>query len=155
MLKPPHSRFTHVRRCPFLSVRTSIWTVAPLCFFQLYLLQGCGGGASSSSPPISSALAVSTSTLAGGTVSTAYSVTLAATGGTGSGYAWSAPAGGLPAGLTLAAAGLLSGTPTTPGSFTFQAEVTDSSGASAIASLNLVIAGSGPLTTYEFTGDTS
>jgi arabinan endo-1,5-alpha-L-arabinosidase len=58
-------------------------------------------------------------------------------------------------GRTVAAGGLLSGTPTTPGSFTFQAEVTDSSGASAIASLSLVIAGSGPLTTYEFTGDTS
>jgi arabinan endo-1,5-alpha-L-arabinosidase len=84
-----------------------------------------------------------------------YSATLTATGGSGSGYEWSAPTGGLPAGLSLASSGLLSGTPTTPGTFTFTIEVTDSSAASATANLNLVIAGSGPLTNYEFTGDTS
>jgi arabinan endo-1,5-alpha-L-arabinosidase len=128
--------------------------VAPLCIFHFYLLQGCGGG-TSSSLPISTPLAVTTSSLAGGTVSVSYSATLAATGGTGTGYAWSAPTGGVPAGLTLASTGLLSGTPATPGSFTFTTEVTDSSGASATANLTLVLAGSGPLTTYEFTGDTS
>jgi arabinan endo-1,5-alpha-L-arabinosidase len=120
----------------------------------LSLLQSCGGGGSSASTG-ATALTVAATSLPGGTVSASYSATLTATGGTGTGYEWSAPTGGLPAGLSLASSGLLSGTPTTPGSFTFTIEVTDSSAASATANLNLAISGSGPLTDYEFTGDTS
>jgi arabinan endo-1,5-alpha-L-arabinosidase len=117
-----------------------------LCFFQ-----ACGNGSSGSSAQ----LAITTSSLAGGVVTVSYSTTLTATGGTGTGYAWTSSGGTLPAGLTLASSGLLSGTPTTAGSFSFTAQVTDSSGASASASLSLVIAAAGPLTNYEFTGDTS
>jgi arabinan endo-1,5-alpha-L-arabinosidase len=123
------------------------------CTVALSLLEGCGGGSPASSSP--TPLTIIAMSLPGGTVSASYSATLTATGGSGTGYAWSAPAGGLPAGLALASSGLLSGTPATPGTFTFTTEVTDSSGASASASLNLVIAGSGPLTSYEFTGDSS
>jgi arabinan endo-1,5-alpha-L-arabinosidase len=57
--------------------------------------------------------------------------------------------------MTLASTGILSGTPTVTGTFNFNAAVTDSSQASAIASLSLVIEAAGPLTDYEFTGDTS
>jgi arabinan endo-1,5-alpha-L-arabinosidase len=154
MLKPLYFRFAHGRRCLFLSARASKWMVAPLCMFQFYLLQGCGG-APSSSVPTSTPLVVTTSSLAGGTVSVSYSVTLAATGGTGTGYAWTVSAGALPGGLTLASGGLISGTPTAVGTFDFTAQVTDSSGASSSANLSLAIAAAGPLTNYELTGDTS
>jgi subtilase family serine protease len=53
-----------------------------------------------------------------------YAVTLAATGGSGS-YTWSVGEGALPAGLELGrATGLLSGTPTAAGQFTFGIRVT-------------------------------
>lgn len=70
-------------------------------------------------PPVVIATA---SPLPGGTAGVPYSQTLQATGGTGS-YSWSVTGGALPAGLTLSAAGLLSGTPTAVGgsSFTVQA----------------------------------
>jgi arabinan endo-1,5-alpha-L-arabinosidase len=127
--------------------------VALQCVFALYPLQGCGGGSSASST--STPLAITTTSLVGGTVNVSYSATLTATGGSGSGYSWSTSAGAPPAGVTLSDRGLLSGTPTATGTFNFTAEVTDSSQASATASLSLVIAAAGPLTTYEFTGDTS
>ncbi|MDH5199158.1 MAG: Ig domain-containing protein, partial [Gemmatimonadota bacterium] len=46
-----------------------------------------------------------------------------ATGGTGS-YSWAVTSGALPAGLSLSAAGTLTGTPTTNGSFSFTVTVT-------------------------------
>ena len=72
-------------------------------------------------------LAITTaSTLPQGVVGTAYSRTLAATGGIPP-YTWSVATGSLPAGLTLAAStGILSGTPSAPGSSTFAVRVRDS-----------------------------
>ncbi len=70
-------------------------------------------------------LIVSTATVPSGKVSTAYSTSLAATGGTAP-YSWSMPAGALPKGLSLSSSGAISGTPTASGSFTFVAEVSDS-----------------------------
>lgn len=142
-----------VRRRACLFLRSRKWLVALHCVFALYPLQGCGGGSSASST--STPLAITTTVLVGGTVNVSYSATLTATGGSGSGYTWSLPAGTPPAGVTLSGSGVLSGTPTATGTFDFTAEVTDSSQASATASLSLVIAAAGPLTTYEFTGDTS
>ena len=57
-----------------------------------------------------------------GAVGGAYADTLRATGGTGT-YAWSVTGGALPAGLSLGAAGVLSGTPTTPGTARFTVSV--------------------------------
>ena len=51
-----------------------------------------------------------------------YSATLAASGGTGTGYTWSISAGTLPAGLTLSAGGRISGTPRPPGPRTLPSE---------------------------------
>jgi hypothetical protein len=69
-------------------------------------------------------LAISTTTLPGGTVNAAYSQTLAATGGV-TPYSWSLASGTLPTGLTLSATGVISGTPTATGTFSFGVKATD------------------------------
>ena len=73
---------------------------------------------------ISTALVVATVSLPNGVQGTAYSQTLTATGGTGS-NTWSLATGTLPAGLSLSAAGVISGTPTGTGLSTFTVQVTD------------------------------
>ncbi|WP_027678726.1 putative Ig domain-containing protein [Ralstonia sp. UNC404CL21Col] len=74
-------------------------------------------------------ITVSPSTLANATVATAYSQTLTAGGGTAP-YTYAVTAGSLPAGLTLASNGTLSGTPTAAGTFNFSVTAADSSGGS-------------------------
>ncbi len=69
---------------------------------------------------------ISPTTLPNGSVASAYSQTLTASGGLAP-YAFSVSAGALPAGLTLSAAGVLSGTPTAGGTFNFTVTATDSS----------------------------
>jgi hypothetical protein len=62
--------------------------------------------------------------LADGVKGAAYpSTSFTATGGTGS-YSWAVVGGALPAGLTLSAAGVLSGTPTAHGTFNVTVQVT-------------------------------
>lgn len=67
-----------------------------------------------------------------------YSQQLEATGGTG-GYSWVLAAGSLPAGVTLAPAGAISGTPIAPGMASFRIRATDSSGQSVTADLSIVV----------------
>jgi hypothetical protein len=90
----------------------------------------------SSTPPPS----VTTTSLPGGTQNTAYSATLAATGGT-SPYSWSLSAGTLPAGLSLASStGAISGTPTGTGTSNFTVQVSDANSVSGTKPLSLTIA---------------
>jgi large repetitive protein len=63
-------------------------------------------------------------TLPAGYTGTPYSAQLQATGGVAP-YSWSS-AGPLPPGLTLSLSGLISGTPTTTGTYNFSVEATDS-----------------------------
>src|ERR1019366_7955268 len=84
-------------------------------------------------------LAVPAATLAPGTVSIRYSQALNATGG-GPPYSWTLSAGTLPAGLSLSPTGVLSGTPTASGTFTFPATATDSIGGSATGQISVTIA---------------
>jgi hypothetical protein len=70
-------------------------------------------------------------------VSTPFSLQLTAAGGAPP-YTWSAPSGTLPAGLTLSAAGVLSGSPRSVGAYNFRAQVKDSAGATASLPLSLV-----------------
>jgi len=68
-------------------------------------------------------LVVTTTALAPARVGAPYTVQLTAAGG--GTQSWSVSSGTLPAGLTLTAAGLLSGTPTAAGTFTFTVKVAD------------------------------
>ena len=93
-----------------------------------------------SAPPLS----VTTSSLAAGTLGTAYSATVSGTGGI-TPYTWSISAGSLPAGLTLnASTGLISGTPTgsVTGPVNFTVKVTDAetpTAQTATAALSITI----------------
>jgi uncharacterized protein (TIGR03437 family) len=72
---------------------------------------------------------------------TMYSAPLTATGGV-SPYTWRLTAGGLPAGLSLAANGQITGLVTAmPGAYTFTAAVTDSRASTASVSITLTVAG--------------
>ena len=71
------------------------------------------------------ALTITTTSLPDAQVGVAYSQQLAASGGT-SPFIWSVSVGSLPAGLTLSASGLLSGTPIVSGAFNFTVQVVDS-----------------------------
>ena len=83
------------------------------------------------------ALAVTTAALTAARVGVPYAAVLTASGGNGF-YAWTGT--GLPGGLTLSAAGLLSGTPTGQGTTSFTVTVTDGAGHSASGSLSLTTA---------------
>ena len=95
---------------------------------------------------VNAAPSISTSTLPQGRKSTAYSQALAATGGTGS-LSWSVSGGTLPPGTSLSAAGVLSGTPTTVGSYDFTARVVDSLAIAATRGVSVTIVESPTVTT--------
>jgi Putative Ig domain len=83
---------------------------------------------------------VTTTSLSGGTVNSAYSATVSASGGT-TPYSWTIAAGALPAGLTLAASsGVISGTPTAAGNSSFTVQVKDAKNNTATQALNISIA---------------
>lgn len=69
-------------------------------------------------------LAITTATLPNGTVAAPYSATISTTGGSGT-VSFAVSAGALPAGLTLSTSGVLSGTPTAGGTFSFTVVATD------------------------------
>ena len=95
-------------------------------------------------------LAVITTSLPAGDANTAYSTTLAATGGSGTYTSWTQTGGILPAGLSLdGSTGVIHGTPTTLGTATgLVFKVTDSNGATASStSLSLVINAAPSVTT--------
>jgi len=76
--------------------------------------------------PKPQSLSISTTSLPTGTVGTAYTATLSATGGT-TPYKWSLVSGTLPAGLSLSTAGVINGTPTVSANVSLTFKVTDSS----------------------------
>jgi Putative Ig domain len=93
-------------------------------------------------------LTVTTSSLPGGTTGTAYSQTVAATGGTGTGYTWSLNSGSLPAGLSLSSGGVISGTPQTAGTSSFVVKVTDAGSNTALSgSLSITVTSNLTVTT--------
>jgi hypothetical protein len=83
-------------------------------------------------------LAITTTTLPGGTVGQAYSASVMASGGTQP-YTFSITRGSLPNGLSLSASGVISGTPTSTGTSRFTVQVKDSSNPALKATANLSI----------------
>jgi hypothetical protein len=77
-------------------------------------------------------------TLPDGQVSTLYNQTLPASGGTPP-YSWTIINGSLPAGLTLGSDGVLSGTPVSPGTSQFTAQVTDNNSKTAAGTFSLTV----------------
>jgi hypothetical protein len=65
-------------------------------------------------------------------------VTMSASGGTGTGYTFTAT--GLPAGLSMSTAGTISGTPTVNGTFSYTVTVTDSNGNKGTLNCSVMVA---------------
>ena len=86
--------------------------------------------------PVQPPLQITTSSLANATTGTPYTATLAASGG--SSMSWTVTGGSLPTGLTLGANGVLSGTPSGAGTFTFTVRV-DGGGKSTSKQLQIVV----------------
>jgi hypothetical protein len=84
------------------------------------------------------ALAITTSGLPEANVGMAYSAPISATGGT-SPYQWSLSSGTLPSGIQLQSNGVLAGTTSVSGSYTFTAKVTDSLGNKSTHSFTLSV----------------
>ena len=72
------------------------------------------------------AIAIAPASLPSGTVGSAYNQTLTSSGGTAP-YTYSIATGALPVGISLSSGGVLSGTPTAGGSYTFDVKSTDAS----------------------------
>jgi Putative Ig domain len=118
----------------------------------LSLLWTACGGSKSTPPPPPGAPTIVTAVLPQGAVNAPYlidgnSVTLSATGGTGT-YTWGIVSGSsLPPGLILTSStGIISGTPTMAGNFSFTVQVTDSANMSATANLSIYIEGAVSIT---------
>ncbi|HEY1342110.1 MAG TPA: Ig domain-containing protein [Bryobacteraceae bacterium] len=79
-------------------------------------------------------------TLLSGLVGSDYIQALAATGGAPP-YSWGVQSGSLPAGLSLSASGVITGTPMSAGTASFTAGVLDSAGASANRAFTLIVIG--------------
>jgi hypothetical protein len=99
------------------------------------------------------ALAVTTTSLPGATLGSAYSAALAATGGTPP-YTWSVTAGSLPPGLSLSSAGTISGTPAVAGTYPVTVQAADSASPrqTATARLSVTVGGCTTSITGSHTG---
>ena len=81
-----------------------------------------------------------------GWTNTVYRDTLTESGGTGP-FTWSVSSGSLPAGISLSAAGNLTGTPTATGTSSFTVKVTDANGQSATQATGITVS-AGVSTTF-------
>src|SRR5271163_570344 len=86
------------------------------------ILSGCAGSVPQSGP---GALTIAQFALSEGVPGLAYRQLLIASGGK-TPYTWTISQGSLPPGLSLASDGIISGTPTTTGSYDFTVKVVDS-----------------------------
>ncbi len=124
-----------------------LWLVA--CILSLSFLFGdCGGRISD--PPANTAasqakpaLAIATASLPGGAAQSVYQANFSASGGEAP-YAWKLSAGALPVGLSLSAAGMISGTPGGSGTASFSVTVTDAEAEPQSASGNFQIVVAAP-----------
>jgi hypothetical protein len=110
---------------------------------------GTGPYTGSQSYTLTVGVGITPGSLPSATVGKAYKLNLTAAGGTAP-YTWALASGpGLPAGLTLSSAGVLSGTPTAAGSFNFSVKATDSSSTAVTASQKYSFTVSAPTITLK------
>ena len=84
-------------------------------------------------------ITITPTTIPNGTVATSYSTTLSATGATAP-YTWSLPGGSsVPPGLALSSAGVISGTPTAPGSYSFGVTARDTYGCAGTVTITMTV----------------
>jgi Putative Ig domain len=116
-------------------------SISALILFAALYFAGCGGHSKTSGGNQNPALTINAVTLPVGYAGANYTpTTLKASGGSGSGYAWSVSTGSsVPGGMTLSAAGVLGGKPTADGVTNFSVTVTDSAKATATLSLSLTV----------------
>ena len=131
-------QITNVEDIVKVHTDTIMYTVTMECFEDtngdnIVEYIAVGDGASAPDP-----INITTTTLAAGVEGGAYSVTLAHEDGAGT-RTWSVTTGTLPPGLTLTAGGVLSGTPTTAGTYNFTVRVEDLTGNDTQA-LSVIIA---------------
>ena len=95
------------------------------------------------------AVVVTAATLPVGYVGSNYtSTTLAATGGSGTGYTWAVSSGSsLPGGLSLSSSGVISGKPTTAGTTSFSVTVTDSASNTGTGTFSITVNAAVSITT--------
>lgn len=127
-----------------LSANTGLLTGTPTAAgsfpVTVRVLDASGQGATKAITLIIAAAPTLSFTLPAGAIDVPYSQQLTVSGGTAP-FAWAVAAGNLPAGITLnASTGLLSGTPTTSGSFTITFTVRDFFNQVASRTVPLVIA---------------
>jgi large repetitive protein len=101
-------------------------TTAATSSFTVKVSDNIGSATRGLSIKVNPALLISTTQLANGNSGTAYTQTLAATGGSGS-YSWSISSGSLPAWASLSG-NTISGTPNTAGTTNFSVQVNDGIG---------------------------
>src|SRR5262245_49120880 len=106
---------------------------------------GCRGEAQYTLVVACPVITVNPTTLPAGTTGAVYNQTITATGGVDP-YSFTISSGTLPAGLSLASNGNLSGTPTAPGTFNFVVRGTDSNGCFSQRAYTLTITGCGIIT---------
>lgn len=129
------SRVRRVAQCAVL---------AAVCAVAL-VVTGCGSGITNPISGQGTPVSIQTLALPNATVGVAYSAAVLAQDGT-SPYTFSLVSGSLPAGLTLATTGVISGTPTAVSSNSFVVQVKDASASVASATLNVTVNIAGTLT---------
>jgi hypothetical protein len=102
---------------------------------------------------IDPAVSITTTSLPAAIAGVAYSDSLSASGGTAP-FQWSVASGSLPPGITLSSGGVLSGTPSSAGSFPFTVALKDADGATDMQALTLTVAAAVSIATASLPGGT-
>ena len=108
--------------------------------FQAMDQNSCPGTAAYSLTLQCPVVTITPTTVPNGTVASSYSTTLSASGATAP-YTWSLPTGStLPAGLALSPTGVISGTPTVPGSYSFGVTARGAYGCPGTTTITMTVA---------------